>query len=107
CCRVVFAPGVGMVHWPGPATLEEQRMTVRRVVVRTDPRTLADGLGAIRTELELPSAFPPAVLADADESVRRGPSGARADRTDVHFVTIDPPGSMDLDQAMALERTPD
>jgi exoribonuclease R len=47
------------------------------------------------------------VLAAADDSVRRGPSAPRADRTDIAFVTIDPPGSMDLDQAMALERTGD
>jgi exoribonuclease R len=82
-------------------------MTVRRVVVRADPRTLADGLGALRTELQLPAAFAPDVVADANDSVRRGPSGSRVDRTDVPFVTIDPPGSRDLDQAMALERTGD
>lgn len=30
----------------------------------------------------------------------------RADLTDVPFVTVDPPGSTDLDQALHLSRTP-
>ncbi|WP_280335814.1 RNB domain-containing ribonuclease [Nocardia wallacei] len=32
--------------------------------------------------------------------------GVRADRTDIALVTIDPPGALDLDQALYLERTP-
>lgn len=34
-------------------------------------------------------------------------AGDREDRTDLPFLTIDPPGSMDLDQAMHLERAGD
>jgi exoribonuclease R len=62
---------------------------------------------ALRRELELPTRFPPAALREADEStvrVRSGPSGP--DRTDIGFVTIDPPTSRDLDQAVFLARRP-
>jgi exoribonuclease R len=62
---------------------------------------------ALRRELELPTRFPPAALREADESaarVRSSPPGA--DRTDIPFVTIDPPTSRDLDQAVCLVRRP-
>ncbi|WP_280394068.1 RNB domain-containing ribonuclease, partial [Nocardia brasiliensis] len=44
-----------------------------------------------------PPALPPAAPAAAPRD--------RNDRTDIPFVTIDPPGAMDLDQALHLERT--
>ncbi len=61
---------------------------------------------AIRTELEIPGPFPAPVLAAADQATHAAqPSGSteRVDATNVEFVTIDPPGSMDLDQAVAIE----
>jgi exoribonuclease R len=62
----------------------------------------------LRRQLKLPERFPPAAQREADEAAARPPSGAgRADRTDVAFVTIDPPGSRDLDQAMCLTRRAD
>ena len=68
---------------------------------------LAAGFAAIRTELGVTADFPPAVLAEVDEVVRRGPRPAAAsDLRDVPFLTVDPPGAMDLDQALALERQP-
>ncbi|HVF32831.1 MAG TPA: RNB domain-containing ribonuclease, partial [Acidimicrobiales bacterium] len=49
--------------------------------------------------------FPPEVEAEAAEAIHSGPSlPATVDLRDVPFLTIDPPGSMDLDQALALER---
>src|SRR6476659_9222455 len=48
-------------------------------------RELRAGFARIRAELNLPEDFP-------------------ADVTDLRFLTIDPPGSTDLDQAMHLER---
>jgi len=57
-----------------------------------------DGL---RAELRIPGDFPPQVL---EEAARTEPRGQHRDLTDVPFLTIDPPGSVDLDQAMALER---
>ncbi|NUT34028.1 MAG: RNB domain-containing ribonuclease [Hamadaea sp.] len=56
--------------------------------------------GPLRAELELPTGFPPQALAEAQAA----PPLPDRDRTDVPFVTIDPPGSLDLDQAVCLRR---
>ncbi|HEY0972091.1 MAG TPA: RNB domain-containing ribonuclease [Gemmatimonadales bacterium] len=64
----------------------------------------------LREELEIPSGFPEEVLAEARRVVVERtpvPSGEHADRTDIPFVTIDPPGSRDLDQAVHAERVDD
>jgi exoribonuclease R len=58
----------------------------------------------LRRELRLPDAFPAAAQHEADDVAARGPRMPKLDRTDIDFVTIDPPTSMDLDQAMCLER---
>jgi exoribonuclease R len=63
------------------------------------------GFAAIRAELDVPDDFPAAVLAEAATGARIG-VGARADHTDLPFFTIDPVGSLDLDQAMHLMRRP-
>jgi exoribonuclease R len=66
---------------------------------------LAERFAAIRNELEVPDAFPPAALDEASAA-----AAGTADRselpdwTDIPFVTLDPVGSMDLDQAMHLSR---
>ncbi|BDU05610.1 RNB domain-containing ribonuclease [Nocardia cyriacigeorgica] len=60
--------------------------------------------GAIRSEFGLTSAYPAEATAEARDAVDAF-AGDRADRTDIPFVTIDPPGAMDLDQALHLERT--
>ncbi|MBO0899352.1 RNB domain-containing ribonuclease [Cellulomonas sp. zg-ZUI22] len=82
-----------------------------RLLAPSDATTSAvtAGLAALREEVELPGAHPPDVLAEAQEAARRGPDdarvpGPRADRTDVPFVTVDPVGSTDLDQAVHVER---
>lgn len=59
---------------------------------------------AIRTELQVPQAFPDAVLSDAQASVGAGVRDGR-ERLDLPFVTIDPARSRDLDQALHVERT--
>ena len=61
----------------------------------------------LRRELEIPSGFPPEVLAEAARvAEQRSPvaSARHPDHTAVPFVTIDPPGSRDLDQAVHAER---
>ncbi len=65
---------------------------------------------AIRTELKVPAAFPAAVEQEAVDAAKRGPvdpPGAgyreRTDRRDIELVTIDPPSSLDLDQAYQAE----
>ena len=77
--------------------------------LRLAPRAgvLAAGFAAIRAELGLPDAFPPAVEAEAAEAAARGPAGGdRPDRTGLPLVTVDPPGSRDLDQAYHAARRP-
>lgn len=68
-----------------------------------DNREIEAALAELRRQLRVPDAFPKEVLAEAERAARshRRP---RADETDVPFVTIDPPTSKDLDQAMHLER---
>ena len=58
---------------------------------------------ALRAELQVPLDFPPDVLAEA-ETAAGSPRLPAEDLTDLPFLTIDPAGSLDLDQAMALER---
>src|SRR4051812_45819903 len=65
---------------------------------------LSDGLSAIRREAGVPDGFPPDVVAEAERAAARPVEG---ERVDLPFVTIDPPGSRDLDQAMHIARTGD
>jgi exoribonuclease R len=65
----------------------------------------------VRAELELPPAaetdrFPAEVLAEA-ETIASARQDDAEDATGIPFVTIDPPGARDLDQAMFLERVGD
>ncbi len=66
----------------------------------------APDFAAVRAEFALPDAFPAAVLAEAARAAadRPGPGPGRRDATDVELVTIDPPGSKDLDQAVGVFR---
>jgi len=61
----------------------------------------------IRNEFKLPADFPADVLAEAEEIAHAQIDSDRLDLTDVPFVTIDPVGSMDLDQAMHLQAISD
>lgn len=67
---------------------------------------LAARLQQIREELELPESFPEAVEREAREVVA-SVEPPELDLTDVPFVTIDPPGATDLDQALHIERSED
>ena len=78
------------------------------------PAEVTRTLDALRAHYEVPTAFPPEALAEAEAAAgawaQDGPArlladGAR-DARDLDLVTIDPPGSMDLDQAVLLERLP-
>lgn len=65
---------------------------------------LRAALRELRTRLDVPDGFPPAVLAEAGEAARAPDVSAHLDATDLPFLTIDPPASTDLDQALYLER---
>jgi exoribonuclease R len=68
-----------------------------------DRKALVARFAAIRAELQVPEAFPADVEAAAERAVRDLVLPER-DETEVPFVTVDPVGSMDLDQALHLER---
>jgi exoribonuclease R len=59
----------------------------------------------LRDELGLNGDFPPEALAEA-EAAARAPALPGLDRTDLPLFTLDPEGSRDLDQAVAIERRP-
>ncbi len=64
---------------------------------------------ALRGELEVPGDFSSAVLDEAAAAAKEGPDLREdvVDRTDIPFVTVDPPGSRDLDQAVHIARDRD
>ncbi len=64
---------------------------------------LREGLAAIRTEFDVPAQFPADVLAAAEQAARRSHPLPR-ELTGLPFVTLDPEGATDLDQAFAFER---
>ncbi|GGL13919.1 ribonuclease R [Sphaerisporangium melleum] len=66
---------------------------------------LAEGFERIRGELELPEAFPAPAMEEAAQ-VAAASMPELPDRTDLPLLTIDPPGSMDLDQALCIEQGP-
>ncbi|GAB6857210.1 RNB domain-containing ribonuclease [Microbacterium xylanilyticum] len=63
---------------------------------------LATALAALRTELDAPTDFSAEALAEAAAAA---PATPDLDLRDVPFATLDPAGSMDLDQAFHLERS--
>ncbi|HMN99387.1 MAG TPA: RNB domain-containing ribonuclease [Miltoncostaeaceae bacterium] len=65
---------------------------------------LAGGFDRIREELGIPGAFPPDAEAEARAAAVPPAEAGRADRRDLELVTIDPPGSRDLDQALHIAR---
>jgi exoribonuclease R len=84
---------------------------VRRVIrlAGPDPASVAaleQRFAAVRERLGVPDTFPPDVLAAADVAARTERPPA-LDLTGVPFITVDPPGSTDLDQALHLERRGD
>jgi exoribonuclease R len=79
-------------------------MTQLRIQVRPAADfSFEQGLRDIEKEFALPQAFS-AEVESAAARAASSPRLAELDRTDLALVTIDPPGAMDLDQAMLLER---
>ncbi|HTW16538.1 MAG TPA: RNB domain-containing ribonuclease [Nocardioides sp.] len=70
------------------------------------PAALREGVVRLQQELGVTPDFPPEV----EEAAARAAASPRLpdlDRTDLPFLTIDPEGSRDLDQALHLERDGD
>ncbi len=74
---------------------------------------VAAALAQVRAELGIPTEFGPAAVTEATAAARTGPvdvpgrSVPRVDATDLPLLTIDPAGSMDLDQALHVEASGD
>lgn len=67
---------------------------------------LTEGFERIRKGMGVPESFPPEVESEAAAvALRSFPAGpGRADRRELDLLSIDPPGSMDLDQAFGATR---
>lgn len=80
---------------------------MRRIHLQpADNAVLVQGMRDIQAEMKLPMAFPAEVEAAATVAAAN-PQLPALDRTDIALVTIDPAESMDLDQAMHVERLGD
>ncbi|MGC4111540.1 MAG: RNB domain-containing ribonuclease [Nocardioides sp.] len=66
-------------------------------------RSLREGIAKIQSELHVSPTFPVEVE-EAAAQAAAAPRLPDLDRTDIPFVTIDPASSMDLDQALHIER---
>lgn len=77
-------------------------MPRRPLQLGSSAASLREVFDDVRTRLEVPGAFPDAAMADAEQAAQRVPT--HPDRTDLDLVTIDPPESRDLDQALHLAR---
>lgn len=87
------------------------RVPSRRARLISAPQSdVRAALAALRERFDLPAGFPPTVEGEAEQSAREvmvAPSSELVDLRDIPFLTIDPEGSTDLDQAVHLERTAD
>lgn len=79
-------------------------MAQRRIrFTARDGDAVAAAFAGLREDLDVALGFPEDVLADAERAARE-PRLPDTDGTAIDFVTIDPPDSQDLDQALHLER---
>ncbi|NNM44628.1 RNB domain-containing ribonuclease [Knoellia koreensis] len=83
-----------------PAPVPSPVLTSTEVPISDELKARFD---AIRAEFKVPTEFPAEVLAEA-EKVAQAPQLPERDETSIPFLTIDPEGSMDLDQALHIER---
>ncbi|RIK14037.1 MAG: ribonuclease II [Acidobacteria bacterium] len=86
--------------------VQRSRKLTRATAGTERRRLLEQAFERARREQEVREEFPPAVLEDVTRAVA-DPALPERDETDLELVTIDPPGSMDLDQAMHIQRDGD
>ena len=75
-------------------------------VLRVPASLLREEVRRLQTELEVTAAFP-AEVEEAAARAAQAPRLPELDRTDLPFVTIDPEGAQDLDQALHVARDGD
>lgn len=79
-----------------------RHVPMRRLRLVASDEVVEAGLEQIRAEMSIPSGFDDGVMA---EVAATQPDFPELDLTAIPFITIDPPGSRDLDQALHLEQT--
>ncbi|PFG18815.1 RNB domain-containing ribonuclease [Serinibacter salmoneus] len=79
-------------------------MALRAVRAGAAAEEAAPLLAALRADLDIPEDYDPAALAEAEEAAAQDvwDDHDRVDLREVPFVTLDPPGARDLDQAFHL-----
>ena len=81
--------------------------------MRMASETLTDfrgGFAQLEVDFDVPADYPSEVLAAAEVAAKRPLGNGQSphiDRTDMHFLTLDPASSTDLDQAFAIEMSGD
>ncbi|MEO6627798.1 MAG: RNB domain-containing ribonuclease, partial [Aquihabitans sp.] len=95
---------VRVVEWSGAVGATARTFGVPQRRLRGPALPNLD-FAAIRAEMGVEPPFAPDVVAAA-QAAARSPQIPAHDATDIEFVTIDPPGSKDLDQAVAIEDRP-
>ena len=76
--------------------------------IRIEPaERMLESIRAIQAEAGVPTSFAAAIEAEAERVAGAAGAAQSAERVDFPFVTIDPPGSRDLDQALQIERAGD
>lgn len=80
-----------------------------RLTPSSEAAPLTTALAALRVELDLPTAFPPEAEAEAARAAETVPTDPELAGVDdlrgIPFLTIDPEGSTDLDQALHIARS--
>jgi len=96
-----------MIHYQGGP---KQDVLESHALMRADDHQFEAEFTRIRDALRIPRAFSDNVLAEAESVASRQPlddPGRDSTRLQIPFITLDPPGSRDLDQAFHAERCPD
>ncbi len=86
--------------------VSQRVVRVRQVRDGVAAKRLRDGVRRIQEELGVTPDFP-AEVEEAAAAAAAAPRLPELDRTDLPFLTIDPPSARDLDQALHIERQGD
>ena len=102
--RLASARHLGLAPAAGQVDPYAEAVPKRRLrLTDADNAEIEAALTELRRQLDVTIGFAPEVVADAEHAAR-SPRLPEADETAIPFVTIDPPESMDLDQALHIER---
>ncbi|WP_278236267.1 RNB domain-containing ribonuclease [Isoptericola sp. AK164] len=76
-------------------------MPIRQLrIASATPEDVGGALASLRAEVGLPALYPAEARAEAEVAAQGDLKDFRQDRRDIDFVTIDPAGAKDLDQAV-------